>query len=576
VKLDSMLLQEILEVARGDRIADLLLRNAQLINVFSGRVEQVDLAVHRGFVVGSGPYNAQETLDLDGAYLCPGFIDGHIHLESTLLGPAQFCAAVLPHGTSTVVADPHEIANVLGIEGLRYFLEATESLPLDVYFNLPSCVPASPLETSGANLRACDLHTLRSHPRVLGLAEMMNFPGVIHAVPEVLDKLLLFQDGIRDGHAPQLTGMGLNAYLATGIGSDHECTALAEAREKLSSGMCIMLREGSQSKDLAQLLPLVDEHTWPRCLLVSDDCHPDDLVRQGHMDAIVNRAMALGLDPIRAITLATRTPAAYFGLSRQGALAPGYLADFSISPTLNPWDPQRVFKRGREVARHGRLLVNPEEWPQPQPPASPMRISHLTVGDLAVQADSGKLRVIGVQEGSLLTRKILVEPKIEAGLVVADIERDILKLAVFNRYQPGRAPAVGFIHGFGLTRGAIATTVAHDAHNLIAVGSSDDDMLAVVEAVRSSGGGMAIGSSGGMVTLLPLPIAGLMSNWPVEKIAEQLEQLKQQARSWGSTLHNPFMALSFMALGVIPELKLTDLGLVDVTTFSLVSLFEST
>jgi adenine deaminase len=575
MKLDSMLLQEILEVARGDRIADLVLRNAQLINVFSGRVEMVDLAVHRGFVVGSGAYGAQETLELDGAYLCPGFIDGHIHLESTLLGPAQFCAAVLPHGTSAVVADPHEIANVLGMEGLRYFLEATESLPLDVYFNLPSCVPASPLETSGANLRACDLHALLPHPRILGLAEMMNFPGVIHAVPEVLDKLLLFQDRIRDGHAPQLSGMGLNAYLSAGITSDHECTALTEAREKLDRGMTIMLREGSQSKDLAQLLPLVDSYTWPRCLLVSDDCHPDDLVRQGHMNAIVNRAMALGLDPVRAITLATWSPASYFRLPRRGAIAPGYLADFSISPTLNPWDPQRVFKRGQEVARQGRLLINPETWPQPQPPLSPMRISRPTVDDLAVTADSGKLRVIGVQEGSLLTRKILVEPKIDMGLVVQDIDRDILKLAVFNRYVPERAPAVGFIRGFGLTRGAIATTVAHDAHNLIVVGSSDDDMLAVVEAVRSSGGGMAIGSAGGTVMILPLPIAGLMSDWPVKRIAEQLEQLKQQARSWGSTLHNPFMALSFMALGVIPELKLTDLGLVDVTTFSVVPLFES-
>lgn len=575
MKLDSMLLQELIEVARGDRLADLSLRHGRIINVFSGRVEEVDLAVHRGFVVGWGDYAAQEIFELDGAYLCPGFIDGHIHIESTLLSPAQFCAAVLPYGTSAVVADPHEIANVLGIEGIRYFLEATEALPLDVYFNLPSCVPASPLETSGANLRACDLHTLLPHPRILGLAEMMNFPGVIHAVPEVLDKLVLFQDKIRDGHAPQLSGLGLNAYLVAGITSDHECTTLAEAREKLDKGMAIMLREGSQSKDLASLLPLVDQHTWPRCLLVSDDCHPDDLVHAGHMNAIVNRAMALGLDPVLAITLATWTPAAYFRLPRQGAIAPGYQADFSISPTLNPWNPQRVFKHGREVAREGRLLVNPEAWPQPRPPACPMRISRLALADLAVVPLSGKLRVIGVQEGSLLTRKILVEPKIDGGLVVSDIDRDILKLAVFNRYQPGRVPAVGFIQGFGLTRGAIATTVAHDAHNLIVVGANDDDILAVVEAVRGNGGGMAIGSADSTVTLLPLPIAGLMSTWPVERVAEQLELLKQQARSWGSRLHNPFMALSFMALGVIPELKLTDLGLVDVTSFSLVPLFES-
>jgi adenine deaminase len=575
MRLDSVHLQELIEAARGDRPADLVLRHGQMINVFTGRVEEVDLAIHRGFVVGWGDYAARETVELGGAYLCPGFIDGHFHMESTLLSPAQLCAAVLPHGTSAVIADPHEIANVLGLKGIRYFLAATEHLPLEVYFNLPSCVPASPLETSGANLRACDLHSLLPHPRILGLAEMMNFPGVVHGVPEVLDKLLLFQDHVRDGHAPLLSGMGLNAYLAAGITSDHECTSLAEAHEKVAKGMAIMLREGSQSKDLEQLLPLVDQHTWPRCMLVSDDCHPDDLVREGHMNAVVNRAMALGLDPVMALTLATWTPAAYFRLQRRGALAPGYYADFTVSPTLSPWDPQRVFKRGREVAREGRLLVDPESWVQPQPPESPMRMARVVAGDLEVVAHSGKLRVIGVQEGSLLTRKVLVTPKIQGGQVVVDLDRDILKLVVFNRYQPGRTPAVGFIQGFGLKRGAIATTVAHDAHNLIAVGATDDDIVAVVETVRQSRGGMAIGAAGGTVSLLPLPIAGLMSTWPLERVAEQLEQIKQQARSWGSTLQNPFMALSFMALGVIPELKLTDLGLVDVTSFSVVPLFES-
>ncbi len=575
MRLDSMLLQELLEVARGHRPADLCFRGGQVINVFSGRVDQVDLAIHRGFVVGSGPYAARATVDLDGAYVCPGFIDGHIHMESTLLSPAQFCAAVLPHGTSAVVADPHEIANVLGVVGIRYFLDATEHLPLDVFFNLPSCVPASPLETSGATLRACDLYGLLPHPRIIGLAEMMNFPGVIHAVPEVLDKVLLFQDRIRDGHAPQLSGLGLNAYLTAGISSDHECTALDEAREKLDKGMVIMLREGSQSKDLAKLLPVVDQHTWPRCMLVSDDCHPDDLIHEGHMNAVVNRAMSLGLDPVLAITLATWTPAAYFRLPRRGALAPGYQADLSISPTLNPWNPQRVFKRGQEVGREGRLLIDPENWLQPQAPVSPMYLSRLAVGDLAVTAQAGRLKVIGVQEGSLLTRKILVTPKISGGVVIPDLDRDILKLVVFNRYQPDKPPSVGFIQGFGLTRGAIATTVAHDAHNIIAVGTSDDDILAVVEAIRQGGGGMGIGTAGEAVTMLPLPLAGLMSTWPVERVSEQLEQLKQQARSWGSPLNNPFLALSFMALGVIPELKLTDLGLVDVTTFSLVSLFET-
>jgi len=575
MKLDSTLLQELLEVARGHRPAAVCFRGGQVINVFSGQIDQVDLGVHRGFIVGPGPYAALSTVDLDGAYVCPGFIDGHLHMESTLLSPAQFCAAVLPHGTSAVVADPHEIANVLGMSGIRYFLDATAHLPLDVFFNLPSCVPASPLETSGATLRACDLHALLPHPRILGLAEMMNFPGLIHAVPEVLDKVLLFQDRVRDGHAPQLSGLGLNAYLNAGISSDHECTALDEAREKLAKGMVIMLREGSQSKDLAELLPVIDQHTWPRCMLVSDDCHPDDLVREGHMNAVVNRAMSLGLDPVRAITLATWTPAAYFRLPRRGALAPGYQANFSISPTLNPWEPRQVFQHGQEVAREGRLLIDPENWLQPQPPASPMQLSAPAVPDLAVPAQAGRLRVIGVQEGSLLTHKILVAPRISGGAVIPDLDRDILKLVVFNRYQPHKRPSVGFIQGFGLTQGAMATTVAHDAHNIIAVGTGDDDILAVVEAIRQCGGGMAIGKAGEVVKILPLPLAGLMSTWPVERVSEQLEQLKAQARSWGSPLNNPFLALSFMALGVIPELKLTDLGLVDVTAFSLVPLFET-
>jgi adenine deaminase len=574
MKLSSSQLKELIEVARGQRPADLCLRGGRIVNVFSGRVETRDLAVHSGFVAGWGSYAAHENIDLDGAYVCPGFIDGHIHLESTLLSPAQFCAAVLPHGTSAVVADPHEIANVLGLDGIRYFLAATADLPLDVYFNLPSCVPASPLETSGAELRACDLHALQPHPRILGLAEMMNFPGVIHAFPDVLDKVLLFQDQILDGHAPQLTGLDLNGYLVAGIGSDHECTALEEAREKLEKGMAIMIREGSQSKDLAQLLPLVDQHTWPRCLLVTDDRHPDELLHVGHMDSVVNRAMALGLDPVLAITLATRTPAAIFRLSRQGALAPGYQADFSISPTLSPWIPGRVFKRGREVARHGKLLVDPELWPQPPTPPSPMHINRLCLEDLRVPLQPGKLKVIGVQEGTLLTRKLLLEPKVAQGEVMADLDRDILKLVVYNRYQSDRPPAVGFVQGFGLRRGAIATTVAHDAHNLIAVGTSDEALLHVVAAVRASGGAMAIGAPDQEALTLPLPIAGLMSTWPVAQVTEQLEILKHQARAWGSPLHNPFMALSFLALGVIPELKLTDQGLVDVVAFSLVSLFD--
>jgi adenine deaminase len=576
MKWDSERLTRLIEAAQGKRPADLCLRQCDLVNVISGQVEKINLAIYDGIVLGWGDYDAMQVIDASQMYACPGFIDGHIHIESSLLSPAEFCAAVLPWGTTAVAADPHEIANVLGLDGIRYFLQATQGLPVDVYYHLPSCVPASPLERSGAHLRGADLFSMNPHDRLLGLAEMMNFPGVLQASPEVIDKLLLFEGQNLGGHAPGLGGLQLNAYLAAGISSDHECTSLAEAKEKLSKGMTIMIREGSQSKDLATLLPLVDEHTWPQCLLVSDDCHPDDLLREGHLNAIVNRAMARGLNPVRALSLVTWTPARHFGLARRGALAPGYQADFTLSPTLNPWNPQRVFKRGVEVARAGKLLTDPGSWLQAaKPPPSPMKISRFALEDLAVPAQPGKLRVIGLQEGTLITQKRALSPRIHASHALADVDRDLLKVAVYNRYTPDQRPAVGFVQGLGLRKGAIATTVAHDSHNLIVAGGSDRDMLHVADAVRKAGGGMAIGAEGGPLEILPLPIGGLMSDQPIVKVVGCLDGLKRLVETWGSTLANPFMALSFLALPVIPELKLTDLGLVDVSSFSFVSLFEA-
>ncbi|MGA7874224.1 MAG: adenine deaminase [Desulfoferrobacter sp.] len=575
MKWDTQSLTRFIEAAQGKRPVDLCLRGCRLVNVLSGQIETVDLAVQDGLIAGWGNYDAQQYIDSDGMYVCPGFIDGHIHIESTLLSPAQFCSAVLPHGTSAVVADPHEIANVLGIEGILYFLSATEKLPLDFYFNLPSCVPATPLETSGAHLSASDLCSLLPHPRLLGLAEMMNFPGVVAGVPEVLDKLLLFQQRVLDGHSPQLAGLELNAYIGAGIASDHECTTQLEAREKLAKGMTIMLREGSQSKDLEALLPVVDDQSWPHCMLVSDDCHPDDLLRQGHMNSIVNRAVKLGMDPVRALTLATWTPARYFGLRRRGAIAPGYRADFTLSTTLTPWNPVRVFKDGIEVAQDGKLLLDSSSWQSPGLPPSPMKVAEMVAEDLSVPVQEGMLRVIGAREGTLLTSKILESPLTSNGSVIADVDRDILKLVIYNRYLPDRRPSVGFVKGIGLKKGAIATTVAHDSHNLIAVGTSDSAIVEVADAVRRKGGGMAVGNEQADVEVLPLPIAGLMSDRPLAEVVERLDSLKATARTWGSPLHNPFMALSFLALPVIPELKLTDLGLVDVSTFSFVSLFES-
>ncbi len=570
-------LVRLIRTAQGRRPASLVLRRGKLVNVFTGEIERADLAIAGDRIAGWGDYEGEQEMDLDGMYVAPGFIDAHIHLESTLLDPARFCAAVLRWGTCAVVADPHEIANVHGLDGIRYFLQAAEKLPLDLFFMLPSCVPASPLETSGASLSAVDLFTLADHPRVLGLAEMMNFPGVLSADQEVIAKLSLFQDRCLDGHAPLLSGTALNAYISAGIDSDHECTQAAEAREKLAKGMYVMIREGSQSKNLQALWPVVTDSGWPRCMFATDDRHPDDLLRDGHMNAIVNKAMELGMEPVRALTLACRTAAERFQLQRRGALAPGYLADFSVSPTLRPWRPVRVFKNGIEVARDGKLLLDPASFSPPPPPPSPMAMPPIEARHLAVSSQPGQLKVIGVREGSLLTRKLLLDPKVEDGRVVADPDRDLLKLVVINRYR-GRnsepAMARGFIQGLGLRRGAIASTVAHDAHNLIAAGASDIALIRAIEAVRRTGGAMAVATEDGAPLCLPLPIAGLMSDQPVEWVGEQLARLKRRTAELGSPLQNPFMALSFMALSVIPELKLTDRGLVDVSTFSFTPLFE--
>lgn len=569
---------ELIRAVRGDVPADLCLRNTRLVNVFNGEIESADLAVHHGYILGWGRYKAKREIDLKGMVVAPGFIDGHLHIESTLLSPPQFAAAVVPRGTTAVVADPHEIANVLGLRGIHYMLEISERLPVDIHFMLPSCVPASPLETSGADLRGPDLHSLLPHPRILGLAEMMNFPGVLDANPQVLDKLVLFQDLPIDGHAPQLGGNALNAYLASGVATDHECTTLEEAREKLAKGMAIMIREGSQSKDLAALFPLVNDHTWPRCLWVSDDRHPDDLIDSGHMDAIINQAMALGMPPVRAITLGSWTAANLFHLRRRGALAPGYLADFSISPNLHPWQPVRVFKGGIEVARDGVLLDPGTCRSEAVPPQSPMAIDSITVEDLTVKARPGRLKVIEAMEGSLLTRKLLCAPTVENGAVISDPQRDILKIVVLNRY-PGadssRPPAIGFIKGIGLKHGALASTVAHDSHNLIAVGATDPAICRAIESLREVRGGMVATTEQEVLARLPLPIAGLMTDRNAAQVAETLSKLKACAHDLGSPLDNPLMALSFMALAVIPELKITDQGLVDVTTFSFTPLFEA-
>ncbi len=568
------MLAERIRVARGEAPADLVLRNARLVNVFSGEVHPADVAVYAGRVVGLGHYTAREEIDLHGRFLCPGLIDGHVHLESAMVHPAEFARAVLPHGTTTVIADPHEIANVLGMEGIRYLLEATAELPLNVYLMAPSCVPASPLETAGAELSAADLEVLLREERILGLAEMMNFPGVVHGVPEVLAKLEAARGRPVDGHAPGLLGHDLCAYIAAGIGSDHECTTLNEALEKLRLGMAIMIREGSTAHNLNDLLPLVMPGNASHCFFVSDDRHPADLLERGHMDAILRQAQPHELlPPVTLVQMATLNTARHFRLWDLGAIAPGYRADMVVVEDLETFEVSMVFKDGRPVAQSGALLgaALPEERPVPP---STFHVPDLRAERFAVPAGGPRLRVIGMIPGQVVTRALWEEPRVEDGLAVADPERDLLKLAVVERHRGSGRVGLGFVRGFGLRRGALASSVAHDSHNIVVVGCSDTEMAAAVEAVVRMGGGQVAVAGERALAELPLPIAGLMSDRPLEEVRARLEALNRAAQELGCALESPLMSLSFLALVVIPELKLSDRGLVDVQRFDFVSLFE--
>lgn len=568
-----MSLERRIAVARGEEPADLVLRNARLVNVLSGEVHPADVAIWGGYIVGLGEgYEGQEEQDLGGRYLCPGFLDGHLHLESTLLQVAEFARTVVPHGTTAVVLDPHEIANVAGVAGIRYLLDSSEGAACTVYVMLPSCVPATDMETSGAVLTADDLAPLLEHPRVLGLGEVMNYPGVLSRAPEVLRKVRLAVGRPVDGHAPGLSGRDLNAYLAAGIRSDHECTTLEEAREKLRRGMAIMLREGTTAHNLRDLLPLVTPANARRFLLVSDDRHPDDLLDHGHMDHSLRLAIASGLDPVVAVQMATRNPAEYFGLRDLGAVAPGYRADLVVLDDLHEVRVSQVYKDGRLVAQDGHLLPS-----APQPPrvhlGNTMRVDWDRV-DFQVPAQGRRVRVIQVLPDQILTRALVEEARVEDGLALADLGRDLLKLAVVERHHATGNMALGFARGFGLRRGALASTVGHDAHNLVVVGVDEADMLLAARHLGDLGGGFAAVAHGQVLADLPLPIGGLMSDQPVETVRKGMDRLLSVAREvLGSPLPNPFMTLSFVALAVIPELRLTDQGLVDVTQFQFVPLF---
>ena len=567
-----MELAELIKLARGEEKADLLLKNARVVNVFSHEIIETNVAIADDRIVGLGDYQAQETIDLKGRYVCPGFIDGHVHIESSMVTPPEFARAVVPRGTTSVVADPHEIANVLGIEGVRYMLDASEGLPLTVFVMAPSCVPATHLETSGAELLWNDLVPLLDHPRMLGLAEMMNFPGVVYRVPEVLDKIRAFAGRPLDGHSPGLSGRDLQAYVAAGIASDHECTALEEAREKLRLGMYVMIREGTQARNLKELLPVVTPENARRCLLVTDDRHPADLIDEGHIDSLVKMAIGQGLDLITAIQLATINAAERFGLRDRGAIAPGYWADLVVFADFESLGIEKVFSGGRLVAEEGRMAPGAIKEVSTHLQGS-VNVNWAAV-DLKIPARGRRARVIGLIPDQIITEGLSLEVKVEDGLAVADVERDILKMAVIERHQGAGNTGLGFVRGFGLKRGAIASSVAHDSHNIIVVGTDDDDMMATARSVADMGGGLAVVEEGAVRACLPLPIAGLMSDQSLESVREEMDELLAAAQEMGSRLHDPFMTMSFLALPVIPALKLTDKGLVDVNRFEFVPLFE--
>ena len=568
------LLREQVAAATGSKKAELVLKNAQIVNVFTQSVETGDIAIEGGYIVGIGNYEGITEKDLGGAYVCPGFLDGHIHIESSMTSPGEFERAVVPHGTTAVITDPHEIANVAGTAGVRFMMQSAQKLELDVYFMLPSCVPATDLDESGAELLAKDLEPFYADEKVLGLAEMMNAFGVTHGDKGCFEKLVQARSLKKaiDGHAPALSGKELNAYVTAGIRSDHECSDFEEAKEKFARGQWIMIRQGTAAKNLKGLMGMFEDPYYQRCLLVTDDKHPGDLIRIGHIDAIIREAVSMGADPIRAIRMGTLNAAAYFGLHDMGAVAPGYKADLAVFDDLRTLNVKQVYKGGKLVAEDGKMLHQKEkitDWSD----EIKERVFHsfhrdpITVEELQLKETTGThQRVIDMVAHELITRERIEEwkelPDVAKGV---DVSRDIVKLAAIERHKNTGHVGLGFLGKYGLKKGAVATSIGHDSHNLVIAGVTDEDMVLAGNRVIENGGGLAIALEGKVLADLPLPIGGLMADEPVEVVDEKLEHMKKLSVELGiSEDIDAFMTLAFISLPVIPKLRLNTYGVIDV------------
>jgi adenine deaminase len=563
--------QQKLAIARGERRAELLFKNANVVNVFSGEIHKTNVAVEDGRVIGFGDYKAKKVVDLKGAYLAPSLIDGHFHVESSMLTAPEFVRAVAPHGTGAMVIDPHEYANVLGLDGIRYVLESTKNLAVDFFIMLPSCVPATQLETAGAKLTANDLKLMIADERVAGVAELMNFPGVFLGVKSELEKIKIGKGKCIDGHAPGLRGKNLNAYALAGVRSDHESVEVEEAREKLRLGMHILLREGSTERNLEHLLPLINAHNAQNCSFATDDKLAGDLVNEGHIDHCVRKAIRLGLSPITALQIATINTARHYRLHNLGAIAPRFWADFIVFDDWKNFQVRQTYKKGALVAENGTFLGRSAA--KISLPRSTMNLRYAQKQFAVKASGTKKIKVIEIVPEQIITKTAIVAPKILNGEIVADPSRDILKMVVVERHRATGNVGVGFVRGFKLKRGAIGSTVAHDAHNVIVAGTNDADILFAIQELERLQGGQVAVAGGKMKAELPLPIAGLVTDQPLPKAMQLIDDVNAAAHALGCDLAAPFMTLSFLALSPIPSLKLTDHGLVDATKLQKTSLF---